>query len=300
MATDFAVFLRCFLTTHLAGLRGCSPNTVASYRDTFKLLIVFLRDDRPIPPERLTLDHIAAAAITGFLNWLETNRHNSTSTRNQRLAAISSFARWMQSQDPTQLAPLPGHPRHPRQETDPTSRQPPHHRADPLPAERLAGSYVRNSPKLTLIARKDLVGVLIELPHKITHDEVSASMRPAQVFANPTDEQYRDLITALHGPWRTATRAVMALLSADGMSATEIGALLHYDPHTVRRWIARHDAEGVTGLPDRPRTGRPRLGSPRLGEGIRTLLNTPKAWTTARIWRELGRPKMSLRDRFLP
>jgi site-specific recombinase XerD len=103
MATDFAVFLRRFLTTHLAGLRGCSPNTVASYRDTFKLLIIFFRD-RAIPPERLTLDRIDAAAVTGFLDWLEVNRHNSVSTRNQRLAAISSFFRWMQSQDPTHLA----------------------------------------------------------------------------------------------------------------------------------------------------------------------------------------------------
>jgi integrase/recombinase XerD len=104
VATDFAVFLRRFLTAHLAGLRGCSPNTVASYRDTFKLLITYFRDDRSIPPEMLTLDRIDAAAITGFLTWLETNRHNSVSTRNQRLAAISSFSRWMQSQDPTQLA----------------------------------------------------------------------------------------------------------------------------------------------------------------------------------------------------
>jgi integrase/recombinase XerD len=104
MATDFAVFLRRFLTTHLAGLRGCSPNTVSSYRDTFKLLIVFFRDDRAIPPEKLTLDCIDTAAVTGFLNWLEVSRHNSTSTRNQRLAAISSFSRWLQSQDPNQLA----------------------------------------------------------------------------------------------------------------------------------------------------------------------------------------------------
>ena len=104
MATDFAVFLRRFLTAHLAGLRGCSPNTVASYRDTFKLLITFFRDDQAIPPERLTLEHIDAAAVTGFLNWLESSRHNSVSTRNQRLAAVSSFYRWLQSQDPTQLA----------------------------------------------------------------------------------------------------------------------------------------------------------------------------------------------------
>jgi len=104
MATDFAVFLRRFLTAHLAGLRGCSPNTVASYRDTFKLLIVFFSDGKTIPPEKLTLDYIDAAAITDFLNWLETSRHNTISTRNQRLAAISSFYRWMQSQDPTRMA----------------------------------------------------------------------------------------------------------------------------------------------------------------------------------------------------
>jgi integrase/recombinase XerD len=104
MATDFAVLLHRFLTAHLAGLRGCSPHTVASYRDTFKLLIVFFRDERSIPPDKLTLDHIDAHAITGFLDWLEAGRHNSTSTRNQRLAAISSFYRWMQSQDPTRMA----------------------------------------------------------------------------------------------------------------------------------------------------------------------------------------------------
>jgi integrase/recombinase XerD len=64
VATDFAVFLRRFLTAHLAGLRGCSPHTIASYRDTFKLLIVFFRDDRAIPPEKLTLDRIDTAAVT--------------------------------------------------------------------------------------------------------------------------------------------------------------------------------------------------------------------------------------------
>src|SRR5207237_3693242 len=104
MATDFALLLRRFLTAHLAGLRGCPPNTVASYRDTFKLLIAHFRDDRAIPPEKLTLDCIDTATVTGFLNWLEASRHNSTSTRNQRLAAINSFSRWLQSQDPTQLA----------------------------------------------------------------------------------------------------------------------------------------------------------------------------------------------------
>lgn len=104
MATDFAVHLRRFLTDHMAGLRGCSPNTISSYRDTFKLLICFMRDERHVPPERLTLDHLDVPAVTAFLAWLRAERHNHPSTCNQRLAAISSFYRWLQTQDPTLMA----------------------------------------------------------------------------------------------------------------------------------------------------------------------------------------------------
>jgi transposase len=120
-------------------------------------------------------------------------------------------------------------------------------------------------------------------------------MRPAHIYANLTPTQHNDLITALHGHWRIATRIVMILLSAAGMSAPEIAALLHYNPVTVRRWIDRHTHEGIDALPDRPRSGRPRLGSPRLRQRITSLLRTPKAWTTARVWRAAGRPEMSLR-----
>jgi integrase/recombinase XerD len=104
VATDFAVSLRRYLTDHLSGLRGCSPNTIASYRDAFKLLICFFRDERHIPPERLTLDHVDVTAVTEFLTWLHTERHNSPATCNQRLAAISSFYRWMQAEDPARMA----------------------------------------------------------------------------------------------------------------------------------------------------------------------------------------------------
>jgi hypothetical protein len=119
-------------------------------------------------------------------------------------------------------------------------------------------------------------------------------MRPAHVYARTSAEQHTALIHALHHEWRTATRLVMVVLSAAGWSASEIADLLAYNPKTVRAWIARHDREGLSGLPDRPRSGRPRKGSPRLGQRIRTLLSTPKAWTTGRIWRALGRPRLSL------
>jgi site-specific recombinase XerD len=66
--------------------------------------ICYFRDERNIPPERLTLELIDVAAVTGFLTWLRTSRHNSASTCNQRLAAISSFYSWLQSQDPARMA----------------------------------------------------------------------------------------------------------------------------------------------------------------------------------------------------
>lgn len=119
-------------------------------------------------------------------------------------------------------------------------------------------------------------------------------MRPAHRYAVLTEQQHTELITALQGQWRTATRIVMILLSAAGWSATEIADVLAYDPKTIRAWITRHEQEGLPGLPDRPRSGRPRKGSPRLGERIHRLLQTPRSWTTARIWRVLGRPKLSL------
>ena len=119
-------------------------------------------------------------------------------------------------------------------------------------------------------------------------------MRPAHVYARIPAGQHTELITALHGPWRTATRMVIIVLSAAGWSASEIADLLHYDPATVRRWIARHQHEGMGGLPDRPRSGRPRKGGARLSDRIGRLLLTPKAWTTTRLWRALGRPQISL------
>jgi transposase len=119
-------------------------------------------------------------------------------------------------------------------------------------------------------------------------------MRPAHVYASMSAQQHTELITVLHGPWRNATRIMMVVLSAAGWSAGEIADLLHYDPKTVRAWITRHHNEGLAGLPDRPRPGRPRRGSARLGERIHALLQTPKAWTTARIWKALGRPKLSM------
>jgi integrase/recombinase XerD len=141
MATDFAVFLHRFLTSCLAGVRGCPASTIASCRDTFKLLIGWFASQRQVPPEKLTLERIDAAAITGFLGWLETSRNNSASTRNARRAAITSFLRLLQSEEPAPDGRLPGDPRHPRQEASRAGRRAPHRRPDPAAARRARPSH---------------------------------------------------------------------------------------------------------------------------------------------------------------
>lgn len=101
--TDFATHLTAFLTTYMAGQRCASPNTIRSYRDTFVLLLRFLRDAHERPVEKVSLANIEAPIITAFLQHLQTERGCSARTCNQRLAAIHAFARYVQAEAPEHL-----------------------------------------------------------------------------------------------------------------------------------------------------------------------------------------------------
>lgn len=101
--TDFALHLTGFLTTHLAGQRNASSNTIRSYRDTFVLLLRYLRDVYDRPAEKVTVATIDAPLVTAFLEHLQTDRHCSPRTCNQRLAAIHAFARYVQGEAPEHL-----------------------------------------------------------------------------------------------------------------------------------------------------------------------------------------------------
>jgi len=119
-------------------------------------------------------------------------------------------------------------------------------------------------------------------------------MRPVCVFANSPASEAERLRDGLRGPWRQAARAVMVLLSLQGLSAAQIAALLECHPATVRRWIGRFNSGGLAGLADRPRCGRPALGGRRLIQRIAARLARPGPWTLPRIWRYLGRPQVSM------
>ena len=82
-----------FFDNYLPHIKGCSLQTIKSYRDTFTLFLPFAAQQLSIKIESLTVDHLSADLIIAFLHFLESNRHNAALTRNQRLAAIKSLAK---------------------------------------------------------------------------------------------------------------------------------------------------------------------------------------------------------------
>jgi len=101
--TDFANYLTRFFSEYLAGIRNLSKNTIMAYRDTYRLLLLFCHEVCSIPPEKLTIAMIEPKLVIQYLGWLQTKRKCSISTRNQRLAAIHAFFRYLQAQEPEYL-----------------------------------------------------------------------------------------------------------------------------------------------------------------------------------------------------
>lgn len=83
--------LQAFFTDRLIRQRQASAHTIAAYRDAFRLLLVFASRQLKLAPAELDLGDLDAPLIAGFLEHLETERGNSTRTRNARLAAIHSL-----------------------------------------------------------------------------------------------------------------------------------------------------------------------------------------------------------------
>lgn len=104
MITPLAPLLEGFFHDRLLRQRQASPHTVASYRDTFRLLLTFANSRVGKAPSDLLLEDLDAELIAAFLDHLETDRNNSPRTRNQRLAAIRSLFKYVAFQEPAHSA----------------------------------------------------------------------------------------------------------------------------------------------------------------------------------------------------
>ena len=99
-----AALIERFFTERLMHQRCVSPHTIASYRDTFRLLFRFAERWLHTSPSELELRHLDAPMIGAFLDDLESRRSASARTRNLRLTAIRSFFRFISFEEPTHSA----------------------------------------------------------------------------------------------------------------------------------------------------------------------------------------------------
>ena len=99
-STAVSALIERFFTERLIQQKRVSPHTIASYRDTFRLLFKFAQERLHTPPAELALRQLDAALISAFLNDLETHRSISARTRNLRLTAIRSFFRFVSFEEP--------------------------------------------------------------------------------------------------------------------------------------------------------------------------------------------------------
>jgi len=99
-----AIWVRRFLLEHVVAELNLSRNTQASYRDALALLLPFAAKQRGQAIDQLEVEGLSPEVIRLFLAHIEDERHCSVSTRNQRLAAIHSFARFVGTRSPEHLA----------------------------------------------------------------------------------------------------------------------------------------------------------------------------------------------------
>jgi site-specific recombinase XerD len=102
-AVGFPALVQEFFHRRLLAERGVSAHTIASYRDTFELLLRYAERCTGRTPSALTLDDLDAPLVLDFLDHLEHERGNSPRTRNLRLTAIRSFMRYASLRDPAAL-----------------------------------------------------------------------------------------------------------------------------------------------------------------------------------------------------
>lgn len=103
-AQTLGTLLQQFFTHYLQEQRDVSQCTVASYRDTFRLLLNFAEKKLGRRPVELALPDINATLVLGFLEYLEKDRNNTARTRNSRLAGIRSFMHFVSLKDPQAVA----------------------------------------------------------------------------------------------------------------------------------------------------------------------------------------------------
>lgn len=103
---DFSYYIKKYLTIHLKEKINASDNCIKSYRDTFKLLLLFYKKELNLDIAKLNFENFSLSNVDLFINWLKINRNSSLTTCNQRLACLKSFSKYLIYELPEMLPEL--------------------------------------------------------------------------------------------------------------------------------------------------------------------------------------------------
>lgn len=232
----FPQLVQDFFLRRLVAQRGASARTIESYRDAFELLFDFIEQRVGKSPSALQLADLDAPLVLDFLDHLQTQRGNTTRTRNARLAAIHSFMRYAALRDPASL--------------------PIAHRVLAIPAKRF------DRPTLGYLTR-DQIAAILAAPDRRTwsghRDAVllattyNTGARVSEITALRVRDVLLDRNTAVHLHGKGRKQRVIPLWKN---TATEL-----------RGWLKR-----ITAEPDAPVFPN-RAGAPLTRSGVRDRLN---------------------------
>lgn len=95
-----------FFLERMINQKNASPETIKSYRDSFKLYFTYLNDKCGIQPHKVSFSHFEAEYILGFLDYLANERRNQSKTINNRLAAVHAFLKFLSFEKPDYIATI--------------------------------------------------------------------------------------------------------------------------------------------------------------------------------------------------
>ncbi len=210
--TDIAPTLQAFFTDRLITQRNASPETVASYRDTMRLLLAYTHQQTGKQPFQLGFDDLDAPLIGAFLTHLETGRGNSIRTRNNRLAAIHSFFRYAALEHPEHAQTIA------RVMAIPTKRY-----------QRDEICYLHQGEITALLAAPDKTGWLGRRDHALLATLIQTGLRVSELTSLRVCDLHLGIAAHVQVTGKGRKRRTVTL-------TREIGAVL-------RQWIAERDGQ---------------------------------------------------------
>lgn len=245
--TALAPAVESFFTDYLTAQRGASPHTIASYRDTFRLLFAWIREQTGTRPSDLDFADVDATAVAGFLAMLENERHNTDRTRSQRLAAIHSLFRHAALGHPEHAAliarVLAIQPRRPSRKTVSwlTGDQ-----ADALLAAPDQGTWTGRRDRLLMLLMLTSGPRVSEIT-ALTWDDLSLTRPGAHVLWHGKGR--KDRLTPLKAPAVTGLRQWQRENPAGNFVFTARGTIRKMSTDAVAERIKIHAAAAAAACP---------------------------------------------------